>query len=314
MFSLTMRMIFVIGALFGILYLVIAIVGQQGVIFNLVLAGVILLIQYLIAPKIVEWTMRVRYVSEEEAPELHRIVEELAEKAGIPKPKVGISEIPIANAFAYGRSIRDGRIAVTTEIMRILNRDELKAVLGHEISHIKNRDMLVTTFVSVIPMILYNLAMFFMYFGGGNRENGNAGPIIGLFFMLLYFISNLLVLSISRIREYLADYGSVKLGNPPEHLASALYKLVYASAITPEEEKSQVSGVKAFFLNDPNVAEYEITELAQLDANKNFKIDRSELEQIKHSRVKVSLGEKLMELFTTHPNMLKRIKKLSEYV
>lgn len=313
MFSLTMRMFFILGSLFGLLYLVVVLVGQQPVIINLIISGIILLIQYLISPYIVQWTMRVRYVSEEEEPELHRMVEELANEARIPKPKVGISDIPIANAFAFGRSIRDGRVVVTEEIRRILTKDELRAVLGHEISHIKHRDMVVTTIVSVIPMIIYYLAMTFMYFGGNNREN-NGGAIIGIFLMLLYFLANLLVLAISRVREYMADYGSVELGNKPEHLASALYKLVYASAITPEEAKEEVSGAKAFFLNDPNVAEEEIYQLSQLDTNKNLKIDSEELERLKRAKVKISLGEKLMELFTTHPNMLKRIKKLSEYV
>ncbi len=313
MFSLTMRMMFILGALFGILYLVVAIVGQGTLIFNLTVAGAILLIQYLISPYIIEWTMRVKYVSQEEAPELHRMVEELAEKAGISKPKIGISDMPIANAFAFGRTVRDGRVVVTQEILKLLTRDELKAVLGHEISHIKNRDMIITTLVSVIPMILYNLAWLFMW-GFGDRENRGASILIGFLFMVLYFISNLLVLAISRVREYMADYGSVKLGNPPEKLASALYKLVYSSARKSEEELAATSSVKAFFLNDPNSSVYEIRELAQIDMNKNFTIDRSELEFLKNAKINVSLGEKIMELMTTHPNMLKRIKKLSEYV
>jgi heat shock protein HtpX len=112
----------------------------------------------------------------------------------------------------------------------------------------------------------------------------------------------------------MADYGSVELGNRPQDLASALYKLVYASATIPEEAKEEIAGAKAFFLNDPNVAEEEIHQLAQLDVNKNLKIDYEELERLKRAKIKVSLGERLMELFTTHPNMLKRIKKLSEYV
>jgi len=314
MFGLTMRMMFIIGALFGILYLVVAIVGQGTVTFNLIVAGVILLIQYLISPYIVEWTMRVRYVSEDEAPELHRMVEELAEKAGIPKPKVGISDMPIANAFAFGRTVRDGRVVVTQEILNLLTRDELKAVLGHEISHIKHRDMIITTLVSVIPMILYNLAWFFMWGFGGDRDSRGSSVLVGLLFMVLYFISNLLVLAISRVREYMADYGSVELGNSPEKLASALYKLVYSSARKSEEELATTSSIKAFFLNDPNSAVYEIRELAQIDLNRNLSIDRSELEFLKDARIKVSLGERIMELMTTHPNMLKRIKKLSEYV
>ncbi|MGC8767165.1 MAG: zinc metalloprotease HtpX [Brevinematia bacterium] len=313
MFSLTMRMFFILGALFGLVYLVIALVGQQSVIVNLVIAGIILLIQYLISPYIIQWTMRVRYVSEEEEPELHRMVEELAQEARIPKPKVGISDLPIANAFAFGRSVRDGRVVVTEAIRRMLTKDELRAVLGHEISHIRHRDMVITTIVSVIPMIIYYIAISIMYFGGNSREN-NGGFIIGLFLMFLYFVANLLVLAISRVREYMADYGSVELGNRPQDLASALYKLVYASATIPEEAKEEIAGAKAFFLNDPNVAEEEIHQLAQLDVNKNLKIDYEELERLKRAKIKVSLGERLMELFTTHPNMLKRIKKLSEYV
>jgi len=314
MFGLTMRMMFILGALFGILYLVIAIIGQGTVIFNLALTLVILLIQYFISPYIVQWTMRVRYVSEDEEPELHRIIEELAEKAGIPKPKVGISDMPIANAFAFGRSVRDGRVAVTQELMDMLDRDELKAVLGHEISHIRHRDMIITTLVSVIPMVLYNLAWLFMWGFGGDSEDRGSSVLIGLLFMVLYFISNLLVLAISRVREYMADYGSVELGNPPEKLASALYKLVYSSARKSEKELATTASVKAFFLNDPNSAVDEIRDLAQLDMNKNFSIDRSELEFLKSARVKISLGEKIMELMATHPNMLKRIKKLSEYL
>jgi len=314
MFGLTMRMMFILGALFGILYLVIAIIGQGTVIFNLALTLVILLIQYFISPYIVQWTMRVRYVSEDEEPELHRIIEELAEKAGIPKPKVGISDMPIANAFAFGRSVRDGRVAVTQELMDMLDRDELKAVLGHEISHIRHRDMIITTLVSVIPMVLYNLAWLFMWGFGGDSEDRGSSVLIGLLFMVLYFISNLLVLAISRVREYMADYGSVELGNPPEKLASALYKLVYSSARKSEKELATTASVKAFFLNDPNSAVDEIRDLSQLDMNKNFSIDRSELEFLKSARVKISLGEKIMELMATHPNMLKRIKKLSEYL
>ncbi len=311
MFSLTIRMMLVLGALFGILYVVVALVGGGTLYANLVIAGIILLIQYLISPYIVQWSMRVRYVSEEEEPELHRIVGELAEKAGIPKPKVGISDIPIANAFAFGRSIRDGRVVVTREIMNMLDRNELTAVLGHEIGHIRNRDMVITTLVSVIPMILYNLYLMFAF---GNSENRGSGAALAILFLILYFISNLLVLAVSRIREYLADYTSVTLGNSPEYLASALYKLVYNSARKSEEELATVSNIKAFFLNDPNVAYNEIRELAQLDTNRNFRIDRSELEMLKNARVKISFGERILELMTTHPNMLKRIKKLSEYI
>src|SRR3989304_1055760 len=131
--------------------------------------------QYLIGPSLVGWTMRVKWVSEKEAPDLHRMVAELAEKANLPKPKVGISQLNLPNAFAYGRTQRDGRICVTQGILKLLNRDELRAVLGHEMAHIRHRDMAVITLLSAIPMILYWLAWSLMWGGmlSGRRQGGS---------------------------------------------------------------------------------------------------------------------------------------------
>jgi heat shock protein HtpX len=258
--------------------------------------------------------MRVRWVSEKEEPELHRTVAELAEQANIPKPKVGISQLNIPNAFAFGRTRRDGRVCVTQGILRLLNRDELKAVLGHELSHIKHRDMVIITLISVIPLVMYWIAWSTMWGGasGNRRQGGNYAAIIGLGAFLLYFITNLLVLYGSRIREYYADLGSVQLGNMPHHLATALYKLVYGNArLRNSEEMKRVEGVKAFFLNDPSRAWYELRELSQIDRDMSGTIDYDELMDLRQKEVRLGFGDKLMELFTTHPNMLKRIKHLS---
>jgi heat shock protein HtpX len=130
--------------------------------------------------------------------------------------------------------------------------------------------------------------------------------------LLLYFVTNLLVLYGSRIREYYADLGSVKLGNPPHHLATALYKLVYGNAGgRAREELKRVEGVKAFFVNDPSRAQSELTELAQVDKDMSGTIDIDELTELRHKSVKLDKRDKMMELFTTHPNMLKRIKHLA---
>jgi len=261
--------------------------------------------------------MKIKWVSEKEAPELHRMVAELAKKAHLPKPKVGISQLTIPNAFAFGRTQRDGRVCVTRGILNLLSRDELRAVLGHELSHIKHRDMAIITLLSAIPLMLYWLAFSMMLRGafGGQRQGGGYAALIGLGAFLLYFITNLLVLYGSRIREYYADLGSVQLGNMPHHLATALYKLVHGNArFRNQEELKRVEGVRAFFLNDPARAWREVRELSQIDRDMSGTIDYDELMELRQKEVRLGTGDKLMEFFTTHPNMLKRINHLSTLV
>jgi heat shock protein HtpX len=241
----------------------------------------------------------------------------LAEAAHLPKPKVGISQLNIPNAFAFGRTQRDGRVCVTRGILNLLNKDELKAVLGHELSHIRHRDMIIITLLSAIPLIMYWLAWSMMWGGamGGRRQGGGFAALIGVGAFILYFITNLLVLYGSRIREYYADLGSVQLGCMPHHLASALYKLVYGNArFKKSEELKRVEGIKAFFLNDPSRAWYEIKELSQIDQDMSGTIDYNELAALRQKEVRLSTGDKMMELFTTHPNMLKRIKHISTLI
>jgi heat shock protein HtpX len=309
------RMYMLLGLMFAIVYALIVVVGWFAGVGNFisygVLAAVMLFIQYMIGPKMVEMSMRVRYVSEKEQPELHKMVAELAQKAGIKKPRVGISDMNIPNAFAFGKSRGDGRVCVTRGIMGMMDKDELKAVLGHEISHIANRDVTIITILSIIPMICWYLSWNTMYSGGSN-ERGSNMAIIGIFAFLLYFITNLLVLYASRIREYYADRGAVSLGNKPDTLASALYKLVYGSAKAGKGELKQMEGYKAFFVNDPSRAIRDFSELKALDKDLSGTIDQHELAAIRDKKVVVSTGDRIMEVLSTHPNMLKRIQQLSK--
>ena len=312
------RMFLLIAVLFGILYGVITGIGTWmgagSAVTYIIIAVVFLGFQYLISPAIVGRTMKIKWVSEKEAPELHQMVAELAEKARLPKPRVGISQLSIPNAFAYGRTQKDGRVCVTQGILKLLSKDELKAVIGHELSHIKHRDMIIITLISVIPLIMYWIAFSMMFSGafGGRRQGGQYAVLIGIGAFLLYFITNLLVLYGSRIREYYADRGSVRLGSAPHHLATALYKLVYGNArMRNSAEMRKVEGVKAFFVNDPSRAWNEIKELSQIDRDMSGTIDYDELMELRQKEVRLGTSQKLMELFTTHPNMLKRIKHLS---
>ena len=311
------RMFLLVALLFGILYGVITGVGTWmgagSALIYIIIAFVFLGIQFLIGPAIVGRTMRIKWVSEKEAPELHRVVADLATRARLPKPKVGISQLAIPNAFAFGKSQRDGRVCVTQGIVNLLNKDELRAVLGHEMSHIRHRDMVIITLLSAIPLIMYWIALGTMFRGMlGGRGQGSAIILIGLGAFILYFITNLLVLYGSRIREYYADKGSVELGNEPHHLASALYKLVYSNArFKGRPELKQMEGIKAFFVNDPTRAWREIKELSQIDLDMSGTIDSYELMELRSKTVRTSSADKMMEILSTHPNMLKRIKHLS---
>ena len=317
MWFLKLRMWLLVAILFGIVYAIIVMIGSSLGISNfylyLIVSLVMMFIQYLIGPKIVEWTMQVRYVKREENPRLFQIVEDLAMRANIPVPKIGIAQISLPNAFAFGRSLRDGRVCVTEGILQLLSEDELKAVLGHELSHLKNRDVLTIMLLSVIPMIMYRIAWQFLFYGRRRDEKGVNTALIGLIAFLFYFITNLLVLYASRIREYFADRGSLLLGNQPASLASSLYKLVYGSARMNKESLKKVEGLKAFFVNDPSQALNEIRELKQLDLDNSGTLDASELEQLRAKKIRLNFGDRLLESLSTHPNMLKRIKRLSEY-
>ena len=321
--GLQMKMWLLVVLMFAILYGIITAIGAHAGVGDpvtfIVLAALFMGFQYLVGPSLVSMMMRVKYVSEKEEPELHREIAELAQKAGIPKPKVGISDLSMPNAFAFGRTQGDGRVCITQGIRRLLSRDELKAVLGHEIAHIKHRDMMIITLLSVVPLICYWVAWSFMWGGmlGGQRQQGGGyTALIGLGAMAAYFITNLLVLAGSRIREYYADERSVKLGNEPHHLASALYKLVYGSAQMRrsdqgKDELHRVQGLRAFFINDIGHAWDEIQELRAIDRDFSGTIDQNELLALRSKRVKIGRAEKIAELLATHPNMLKRIKRLA---
>ncbi len=319
---LKIKMGFCIVLLFAVIYALLVVIatfaGVGTPMIYAVLAFVMVAIQFFLGPKIVERTMRIRYVSEGEQPELHRMVSELATKAGIPKPRVGISEIPISNAFAFGTSNRTARVCVTRRLLEMMHRDELEAVLGHELSHIKHRDMAVITALSVIPMICYFIYVSFFWsgiFGGGGRNRQGALPMmaIALIAFVVYFMSNLIVLYASRIREYYADAGSVELTRKPHALASALYRMIYDGArVKPDAVRKEMGGMRAFFATDPITARGDLKDLSAADLDRNGSIDAHEL-KLFAERAKARRADKLVEIFSTHPTPVSRIKRLGGY-
>jgi len=315
MFSLHFRMMLMLGLMFAIIYAVVVMVGTAMGYANfnmyLIIALAMMFFQYLIGPKIVEWSMRVKYIKAEQYPQLFAMVEDQARRANIPMPRVCISDSSVPNAFAFGRGRNDGRVCVTKGIMNLLSEEELRAVVGHEVAHIRNRDVLTITLLSVIPMVLYRIAWHFLFFGGRRNSRDNS-VLIGLVALIFYFITNLLVLYASRIREYFADKGAVEFGNRPSSLASALYKLAYGSARSSKEALHEVDGVRAFFITDPAQALREIRELRQLDTDQSGTIDTDELARLRNLTIKLGFKDYLIEGLSTHPNMLKRISHLSQ--
>ncbi|AMD18339.1 peptidase [Methanobrevibacter sp. YE315] len=311
--KLKLRMWITSILMFTIVYFFIMMVGlYMGVsswLLYMVASLIIVFLQYWFGPSLVKRSMNVRPLSEAEAPHIHQMVQELADAAGIPKPEIGLSEVNIPNAFAYGRSRRSGHIAITRPILGLLDRDELKAVIGHEMGHIKHNDMIVTTVVSVIPMICYYIALSFMF--SGDRDNGGT-IIIGILGYVFYLFGQLLVLFISRIREYYADEASVEFGNRPAALVSALYKLSYGAARCDEKTIADLNTNRAFFVNDINNAKNDIVDFRQIDFDGDGRISDDELRRLANSDVKISKKNGAMELLSTHPDSLKRVKRLAE--
>jgi heat shock protein HtpX len=210
--------------------------GRSGMTFALIIAFAMNFFSYWFSDKIVLRMYGARQVSESQAPELHGIVRRLAAKAGLPMPKVYVMDQDQPNAFATGRNPGHGAVAVTTGIMRILTREELEGVIGHELSHIKHRDILVGTVAATIAgaiSYLAQMAQWALIFGGG-RDDDDRNPFAAIVMMIVGPIAALLVqMAISRSREYGADRGGASLTGNPLYLASALKKLTMASQRIP---------------------------------------------------------------------------------
>lgn len=234
MFSFnTLKTTILLGALTGLLVVMGGLLGgSYGMVLGFVLALAMNLGSYWFSDRIAMKMAGAREVSEGEAPELHELVAKLAHACGLPKPRVAIVESDAPNAFATGRNPSNGLVAVTTGILRILDKRELSAVISHELGHIRNRDILVSaiaaTFAGAITMIA-QIGQFAMIFGGSSSddEEDSGGGIIGALLMIFLapLAATIIQLAISRSREYGADRTGAHVGGDPEALASALEKL-----------------------------------------------------------------------------------------
>src|SRR4030042_490792 len=217
--------------------------GRQGMYLAFVLALGMNFFSYWFSDKIVLRMYGAQEVSPAEAPELHRMVDDLAREAGIPKPKVYIIPDDSPNAFATGRNPEHAAVAATQGIMRILTPEELKGVLAHEIGHVRNRDILISTIAATMAgaiMILANMVKWGAIFGMG-RDDDEGGGILGAIVLAIVapIAAMLIQMAISRSREYLADETGARLAHNPQSLASALGKLARGGAQGPKRGRGR---------------------------------------------------------------------------
>jgi heat shock protein HtpX len=252
------------SGLLGLLYVVFAVVLFS--VLNVGLAPMIVIVvgmaffQYYTSDKIALAASGAKIVTAEQAPDLHAMVERLCAMADLPKPRIAVVETDVPNAFATGRNPKHAAVAVTSGLWQRLDKEELEAVLAHELSHIANRDVLVMTVASFFAMVAAMVTRFGLYagmfggFGGGNRSNNNGDPfvIVLLVSMVVYAISWVLIRTISRYREYAADRGSALITGAPENLMSALQKISSGITQIPQQDLREVQGMNAFFIIPTN--------------------------------------------------------------
>ncbi len=281
--GLQARMFVVMGLLAALYLAFMAALWAAGVNFFVIMliAGGMLFVQYYFSDKLVLASMGAREVGPDEAPELHAMIARLAQQMDLPMPKVAIVHTDIPNAFATGRNPKNAVVCVTTGIMNRLDYAELEAVLGHELTHVKNRDVQVITIASFFATVASFIMQWGLWLGmGGSRDRedrgANAFVLVYLASVLTWIISFFLIRALSRYRELAADRGAAIITGAPSQLASALIKISHGMARIPEQDLRRVETMNAFFI------------------------------------VPALKADTLAELFSTHPSLERRLAQLQE--
>jgi heat shock protein HtpX len=247
--------LFLLGLIYAILIAVLIAAGV-GAVTVAIIAGGLFLVQYFTSDKIALASMGAREVSPQQAPELHAAIERLCIQANLPKPRVAIAETSMPNAFAIGRSPKTATVCATTGILELLSPAELEGVLGHELTHVQNRDVLVMTiasFFASIASFIVQMGFWFGGFGGGDDDdNGPSWIVVIAVSALVYVVSFVLLQALSRYREFAADRGSAIITGRPSALISALLKISGGMERVPTQDlRSANSELAAFYIFPP---------------------------------------------------------------
>jgi heat shock protein HtpX len=248
--------LFLLGLVYAIFIGVLFAAGASAIVI-VVIAGGLLLLQLFTSDKLALRAMGAREVSPQEAPQLHAIVERLCVQADLPKPKVAIADTRMPNAFAIGRSPKTATVCATTGIMELLTPAELEGVMGHELTHVQNRDVIVMTiasfFATVASFIVQSGFLFGFGYGGGfgdrDDDNNNSFVVVLLVSVLVYVVSFILLQALSRYREFAADRGSAIITGRPSALAAALVKIAGTMDRIPQRDlRAAPAELKAFYI------------------------------------------------------------------
>jgi heat shock protein HtpX len=283
-------------------------------------SALFILLQFAIGPSIVAMTTKLKYVKSGESPWLEETVKELADKSGLPMPKLAIVPNNTPNAFTFGRTTKGATLAVHEGLLRQLNQGEIRGVIAHELGHIKHKDYVIMTVLSSLPLIAYMIsqaalrASMFSRMAGRRNQKDNSGLIllvIGAISFLVYIITFLIVRRLSRLREHFADAFAAYVTNSPHDLGSALAKITYGLSISPKPAE----GARAFYIGDPATAKQEIKRVMEnknkYDLDKDGVLDEREL-QLAMEKEAQDTWTKLNNMFATHPPTFKRILLLKE--
>lgn len=284
--GLTIRIIlsFAILALLYIIFLSVLVYLGVGFIPIMIIASLMILAQWYFSDKIVLWSSGAKVVTRDQFPKLHDMVERIVARNNLPKPKIAVINTNMPNAFATGKGRKSSVVAVTTGLMDILDDpEELEGVIAHELTHIRNRDVLVLTLASVFSTVAAYLMQFGFYGGlhggmgyGRDRNSGGTMIIVIVVSVLVWIISFLIIRAISRYREFSADRGAAQMTGKPVKLANALMKISGTMRRVPTKDLRQVEGLNAFFI------------------------------------IPAISGSTIGNLFSTHPPTEKRVQKLME--
>jgi heat shock protein HtpX len=240
--------LFLLGVLYVAFIGVLAALGA-GAVVMLVFIGGLLAAQFFLSDKLGLAAMGAKEVTPEEAPGLHAMIERLCIQADLPKPKIAVADTDVPNAFAMGRSQKSATVCATTGIMKALSPSELEGVMAHELTHVKNRDVLIMTLASFFASVAAMILQFSFFFGGGDDDDGApAALVIFLVSLLVYVISLFLMLALSRYREFAADRGAAIITGRPSALSAALVRISDRMQQVPQQDLRQAENLNAFFI------------------------------------------------------------------
>jgi heat shock protein HtpX len=285
--GLTARMIvsFAVLTILYIIFLTVLSYVGVGAIGIAVIAGIMIMAQWYFSDKIVLWSTGARIVGREQFPELHDLVERIVARNNLPKPRIAVVNTKIPNAFATGKTPKSSIVAVSTGLMEELETEELEAVVAHELAHIKNRDVLVLTLASLFSMMAWYLMRFGMFgtmyggyggYGGRSRDGAGGMALVLIVAIVTWVVSFVIIRAISRYREFIADRDGALITGKPSKLASALLKISGTMKRIPTRDLREVEGMNAFFI------------------------------------IPALSGSSFTNLFSTHPPVAERVKKLME--